>query len=248
MSNNINNIINMEYYIPYNMIFRMFNGMFNEIFNEMFDEMFDGYEYNIKNILNIPNINKEQFLSTMTMSFICFMKSISSMNNEDRKLVIHIYITNIKSNLSLLTSYKSNEYLSFFKRIFCYFQPITPLEYVSSPYSLEYHSIINYFKDLLDTPSQISFSYYKIQEKIHNLLCGEYNRYNSEYINVTTFGFFIYLKTIKDIKDKKKYLYKYISSLIYINILSDKISLYDKPDIQTTIINLNYRAFYKVND
>ena len=234
MSNNINDIINMEYYIPYNMIFRMYKEMFNEMF-----------------ILNIPNINKEQFLSTMTMSFICFMKSISSMNNEDRKLVIRLYITNIKSNLSLLTSYKSNEYLSFFKRIFCYFQPITPLEYVSSPYSLEYHSIINYFKDLLDNPSQISFSYYKIQEKIHNLLCGEYNRYHSEYINVTTFGFFIYLKTIKDIKDikdKKKYLYKYISSLIYINILSDKINLYGEPDIQTTIINLNYRGFYKVND
>lgn len=228
----MDNIINIENYAPYNMIFRMYK--------ELLDTFY------IPNPNNNNLMNKEQFFSVMTMSFICFMRSISDLKNIDKKLLICNYI-NYVSNLSSLSLYKSCEYKSFFERALCYFKPFPSLEYVSSPYSKEYQNSIDYFLELLD--SELSFSYYKIQEKIYNLLCGEYNRFHNEYINIITFGFFIYLETLQSLNIKeKKYISKYISSLIYINILYNTINLYDEPDFQTVIISLNYSPFYKFND
>ena len=165
----------------------------------------------IYDIPDIPNMNKDQFFSTMTMSFICFMRSISDLNNIDKKVFIYNYV----SNLSSLKLYKSREYKSFFERILCFFREMPSLEYVSSPYSLEYQNMLDYFLDLLCSQTDLSFSYYKIQEKIYNLLCGEYNRFHKEYINIITFGFFTYLQTLQSLNIKdKKYISKYISSLI----------------------------------
>ena len=73
LKNIMENIINIENYIPYapyNMIFRMYKELL--------------YIYDIP---DIPNMNKDQFFSTMTMSFICFMRSISDLNNIDKKVL-----------------------------------------------------------------------------------------------------------------------------------------------------------------
>ena len=234
----MDNIINIENYIPYapyNMIFRMYK--------ELLDRL---CIHDIHKIHDIPNMNKDQFFSTMTMSFICFMRSISDLNNTDKKIFIYNYI----SNLSSSRLYNSREYKTFFERIFSFFREMPSLEYVASPYSLEYQNVLDYFLVLLCSQPDLSFSYYIIQEKIYNLLCGEYNRFHKEYINIITFGFFTYLQTLQSLNIKdKKYISKYISSLIYINIIcSNKINLYDEPELQTIIINLNFNPFYKFKD
>ena len=220
--------------------------------NMPFNELYTLY-YNLMKSHKLVHYNSfmvdnSNLISTLTLSLICCMKSIQIPNKREFMLQYLEHIINLIDT----TEYEHRDYQSWTQWFENFFTTTPPLESILTGYSGEFitakENINNLYFDKIDSDRFIFDDYYFLQENIHILLNGNYGRYHSEYINITTLGFYGFIKSLFcnfPSCDIKQIISNYLCCLVQINAIEnhDNIGFFDRPNDQTMIMNLTSNLF-----
>lgn len=195
----------------------------------------DLFEF-LKKYIDTQNIDvshydeTDQCISTLTICLLCCLQTLKKMENH--KELIKNYIINLTDSLKN-NKYKANDNsnYSIYEYIQSFFTTNLKLKDLQIKINYQIPEIVNdiYAKET---------DYYNIQKQIAKLFTSNNNNilFHEDYINTLTLGFYIFVNMNENINNKKELVCDYLKNLVGLNLLSDKVNLYDNP---------NYDGFIK---
>jgi hypothetical protein len=204
------------------------NVQFNDFYNKLFEMIYYSDFYNSK---PIGDGDREGFISTIAIGFICNSRTFES--KEEKK---EQFIKMFKSMINLFKNYtyeaKNYYNLSFMNWLGDLFSHRISLKDKSNEI-LELIPIIT--ENIYNNAD-----YYNVQENIDKLFNSRvswHNRIHEDYLNYMTFITVAFLNSIDDKENKKELTFKYLKHLFEFN-RDDDICVYDNYDYKNNPINL----------